>query len=90
MLTHPTLIIHTNAEITGDLETTCWMLDISDAANAPLIQGIPLVTGVDLLQQYPYVGIAGQLVCQTTGDPYAVPTYDNLGIDSKLYFIATP
>jgi hypothetical protein len=65
----------------------CWILDIADAAGNPLVQGIPLVTGCDLLAQYRYLGIGGQLRVQTDNDPDAMPTFDNLGNASHLYFV---
>jgi hypothetical protein len=64
-----------------------WALDIADASSNPLIQGIPLVTGVDLLAQYAHVGIGGELWALTDGAPGAVPTYSNLGSLSHLYFV---
>lgn len=67
-----------------------WLLDINDSNDVPILQGIPLVTGVDLLAQYDYLGISGQLVVQTDNDPNVVPTVDNLGITGRLYFVAEP
>lgn len=64
-----------------------WFLDLSDASGNLLIGGIPLVTGADLLAQYAYLGIGGELWVQTDGDPAAVPTFDNLGSESHLYFV---
>jgi hypothetical protein len=66
-----------------------WILDIADSSGNPLIQGIPLVTGADLLAQYRYLGFTGSLVVKTDADPDAVPTYDNLGSTSHLYFVVT-
>lgn len=66
-----------------------WFLDIFDASGNPLIYGISLVTGVDLLSPYPDAGIGGSLYVATDGDPFAVPTYDNLGTNSHLYFGVT-
>lgn len=66
-----------------------WVLDIADSANNPLVQGIPLVTGCDLLQQFGHLGIGGALWVLTDGDPMAVPTYHNLGSLSHLYFVTT-
>lgn len=64
-----------------------WTLDIFDASNVPIVCGIPLVTGVDLLRGLEYLGIDGQLFVATSGSsPDDVPTLDNLGIDSNLYF----
>lgn len=62
-----------------------WILDIADTSANPIIQGIPLVTGVNLLEQYAYL-IPGVLWVQTTADPDAVPTFDNLGVGSHLYW----
>ncbi len=67
-----------------------WTLDISDASgNTPILQGIPLVTGVDLLAQYAYLNFGGQLVVRTASDPDAVPTFSNLGTDGILYWVVT-
>ena len=62
-----------------------WVLDIADSGSNPIIQGIPLVTGRDLLAQYAHLGIGGSLAVATDGDLEAVPVYDNLGITSHLY-----
>lgn len=64
-----------------------WILDIADQQAAPIISGVPLVTGVDLLAQYAYLGFTGSLVVQTDNDPSAEPTFDNLGERSHLYFV---
>jgi hypothetical protein len=64
-----------------------WTLNILRPDQTPVINGIPLVTGVDLLYQYRYLGIGGGLTVQTDGDKDAVPTLDNLGTASHLYFV---
>lgn len=64
-----------------------WVLDIGDVTNTPILQGIPLVTGTDLLGKYAYLGFVGGLYVQTTTDPDAVPTFDNIGIDGQLYYV---
>lgn len=69
-----------------NVETGGWVLDIADFSGNPIIQGIPLVTGVNLLDQYAYLGFTGVLWVQTTADPDAVPTFDNLGVGSHLYW----
>jgi hypothetical protein len=63
-----------------------WVMDIAKQDGTPVIQGVPLVTGTDLLAQYRYLGIGGSLVVSTDADPDAVPTYTNLGTASHLYF----
>lgn len=70
----------------GGLAEPCWILDIADANEVPIITGIPLVTGADLLAQYKYLGIKGQLIVQTDNDSNAVPTASNLGTEGHLYF----
>ncbi|WP_429498961.1 phage baseplate plug family protein [Robbsia andropogonis] len=64
-----------------------WFLNIADSTGAKIVSGIPLVTGVNLLNPYDYLGFAGSLWVQTKGDPDAAPTYANLGVDSKLYWV---
>lgn len=65
-----------------------WFMDIADINLVPLICGIPLVTGANLLEQYAYMGIIGEMYVSTDGDNAAVPTFDNLGTDSHLYYYA--
>lgn len=64
-----------------------WCLDILTSQNVPLVQGVPLITGADLLEQYAYLGIGGSLFVQTVQDPAAPPTFDNLGTDANVYFV---
>lgn len=64
-----------------------WTVDIDDASGNPIIQGIPLVTGANLLAQFDYLALGGALVVQSDGDQTAVPTFDNLGHQSHLYFV---
>lgn len=66
---------------------SCWMLDIADSTGNPLVSGIPMITGADLLEQYRYLGIAGQLFVQTDNDTDAVPTQANLGLNGHLFFV---
>lgn len=69
-----------------------WTLDIGDAQGNPIVRGIALITGADLLQQYAYLAIGGggQLIVQTDTDPDAVPTFANLGVTSHLYWVTEP
>ena len=64
-----------------------WYADISDANGNPILAGVPLVTGADLLAQYGYLGIGGKLQTASSGiNPDATPTYSGLGSISQLYF----
>jgi len=65
----------------------CWMINIADAKSVMLVAGIPLVTGLDLLAQYKYLGINGSLVVQTDFNAAAIPTLTNLGSESHLFFV---
>ena len=70
-----------------DSVTGGWCLDIGDADNNPILSGVMLVTGADLLEQYAYLGFGGKLGVQTDNDLNAVPTYTNLGVNSHVYFV---
>lgn len=64
-----------------------WVLDIVDTTSGdPLVFNVPLITGANLLSGLDYLGIDGQLFVSTDGDTSAVPTFDNLGVESNLYF----
>ena len=67
---------------------SCWILDVSNASGEPLLSGVPIVTGADLLEQFQYVGIYGQMIAQTDNDPGAVPTFDNFGDTSHLFYLS--
>jgi hypothetical protein len=64
-----------------------WILDIGDVNNIPILQGIPLITGANLLNKYRYLGFLGGLYVQTTTNPDAIPTFTNIGIDGQLYYV---
>ncbi|WP_455154516.1 phage baseplate plug family protein [Cupriavidus campinensis] len=65
-----------------------WVLDIADAKNLPLVSGLPLVTGVDLLSQYRYIGFGGRLWVQGSANPDDVPTFEDLGIGSHVFWVS--
>lgn len=65
----------------------CWVMDLADSNDVPILSGVPLITGADLLAQFAYLGIAGQMVVQTDTNVDAVPTYTNLGGTGHLYFL---
>lgn len=70
----------------------CWVLDIYDETEqSKILCGTPLVTGVDLLEQFLYLDIGryAMLTALTFGPgipPDNVPTFYNLGIDGHLYY----
>lgn len=74
----------------NDPDVGGWYMDIQDSSSNLLIGGVPLITGANLIEQYDYLGIGGKLYVQTDHNTDAVPTYENLGINSHLYFVAAP
>ncbi len=65
----------------------CWILYISDSSGDPILSGVPLITGADLLEQLGYLGIGGALVVQSTDNPDLVPNYSTLGTTGNLFFL---
>jgi hypothetical protein len=66
-----------------------WTLDIADSNNNPIVTGIAVITGVDLLAPYGYLNFGGQLIAQTANDTNAVPTMATLGSSGNLYFVVS-
>lgn len=64
----------------------CWVMDVADENDVVLVAGIPLVTGADLLAQFGYLNLGGKMAAATDHDDAAVPTFENLGETSHLYF----
>lgn len=68
-----------------------WIVDVCDTNDNPICMGISLVTGTDLFGQFRYLGIGGGLpmIAMTVGvghSPDEIPTFNNLGVDSQVYF----
>lgn len=67
-----------------------WIMDISNYLGTPIVCGIPLVTGADLMAQYAYLGFPGQIWVRSDGVPDDVPTFNNLGYLSHVYYVTVP
>ncbi|MBD8451884.1 phage baseplate plug family protein [Serratia rubidaea] len=67
-------------------ESAGWVLDLLDSAGNALVNGIPLIPGVDLLEQYRHLGITGALVVLVDDNQPELPTKSNLGAGCHLYF----
>lgn len=67
-----------------------WTIDLFDASGGPILCGVPLVTGADLLGQYAYLNLGGHLIVRSEGIPDAVPTFDNLGSGGHLFWVTLP
>jgi hypothetical protein len=70
----------------------CWVVNIADVTGAPIINGVPLLPGSNLLGQFGYVGIGGALFVFTdhTGiHQDDIPDYTHLGITGHLAWANT-
>jgi hypothetical protein len=78
-----------------------WMMDLIDEADVPVLAGIPLVTGVDLIAQHRHLNIGVnardgtrvQMLVMTFAmdkPPDTIPTFENLGVDGFLYYVTVP
>ena len=71
----------------NDSDEGGWVADFDDAVTGlPVVANIPLITGEDCLAGLEYLGFQGNLIVFTDGNQFAVPTLDNLGTESNLYF----
>jgi hypothetical protein len=60
-----------------------WLLDIEEPEQAaPILMGLPLITGCDLLGQFTYLGLGGQIWV----DSELPARLDNLGTEVDLVF----
>ncbi|CDH32528.1 phage baseplate plug protein [Xenorhabdus bovienii] len=64
-----------------------WILDIMHPNSEPIVTGIPLVYGVDILEQHSYLGFTGSLIFHCN-DPTNETKGEELGKSNRLYFIA--
>jgi FtsP/CotA-like multicopper oxidase with cupredoxin domain len=63
-----------------------WTLDIADFTGVPILQGIPLVIGTNLLAPYPYLDFGGKLMVANDDGSPTPPNYSALGVTGQLYF----
>ena len=75
---------------TWNYEANSWTLDIADSQGNPIVNGIALVAGADLLGPYAYLNFGGSLFVLSDSGNYAIPTFSDLGTGSKLIFKTTP
>jgi hypothetical protein len=66
-----------------------WTLYLAAADGTPLVNGVPLVTGANLLEPFAYMDFGGQLYVVTDHDADAQPTFASLGDRSHLLFVPT-
>lgn len=72
----------------NDAPESGWVFDLVDSVtNLPVVANIPLITGRNCLDGLDYLGIGGEMIVETDGHPEAVPTLQNLGVESFLYFV---
>lgn len=64
-----------------------WTLDIADANGTPIVRGIPIVTGCDLLGQFGYLGFKGKLFVQNMAAPSVDAAYSELGSNVQVFFV---
>ena len=76
-------------KLAWNVPAQCWVVDIMNPDGTLLYCGMPLVTGEDLLKQFEYLGIRGQMVVFTdqTATGGLVPDFDDLGSNGHVYFM---
>ena len=78
-----------NILIVWNTVALAWVINFYDVNQVPILTGIPLVTGVDLLLPYPDLAFGGKLFAQTDHDLTSPPTFENLGITGHLYWVTS-
>lgn len=64
-----------------------WILNITDLDDKPVVMGIALVSGINMLTQYPEFNWGGKLGMVIAGDDGNSPKFDNLGSEARLYYV---
>ena len=76
-----------NLRVWWNAPNQLWYIDFFDTQNNPILLGIPMTTGTDLLGQYEYLEFGGSLYALSDFDTAAPPTFVNLGSTGHLYFV---
>ena len=77
-------VVTSSARISITWRDLYWVLDLQNDRGEPVISGIPLVTGADLLAQYDYMGLGFKLVVVCDDSTQDYPTKTDLGGRSHL------
>lgn len=70
-----------------NVELGGWVLDIATEDRRPIISGIPLVTGVDLLDPFRHRELGFSLIIASDVDVDIVPSFRTLGRSSRIYLV---
>lgn len=67
--------------------TAAWLLEIATPDGIPILTGIPLVPGADLLGQHQHLELGGQIWVQSLSDANRVPGLNDLGTDGLVFYV---
>lgn len=70
-----------------NIPSQVWIINLADANGNAIVNGIPLVTGRDLLEPYGYLDLGFQLFAQTDNATVVPPAYANLGTAGHLFAV---
>lgn len=62
-----------------------WFIDLSDSDGNPLLAGLPLRCGHDLLEEHAHLGL-GKLTVSLDGESNGDPSYADMGRRMALYW----
>ncbi len=71
----------------NDADEGGWTLDIGKPDGTVLLAGVPLIPGINLLEQYEHMEWPGALIVRSDRDAGEAPTRDGLGTTSRLFFV---
>lgn len=71
------------------MEFCGWTLDVMTQTREVILCGVPLVHGVDIFEQYRYLGLNGKLVLNCD-EPESELDFNEIGKGNRLYFIPEP
>jgi len=72
----------------NDAPDAGWVIDLSDSnTGLSIASNIPMITGADMLSGLEYLEFNGSMIVFTDGNDDAVPTLQNLGVESNVYFL---
>lgn len=82
-----------NVEYTGmtrwNAVQQCWVVSLMDTNDVPILQNLPLIPGVNLVDQFDYLGLGVALQALLDYDPSVPVPYASLGTTGNLY-VETP
>jgi hypothetical protein len=81
--------VYYNISVEWNESSSNWNINLSDDNGLSILNSIPLLTCANILEQFDYLRLGGNLRITVDSDNTSNPTYNDLGQTSHVYFVTS-